>query len=263
MNSINFILFSLLTSQVMGASLLERLLDSAINSAMCEARCGGLEDAEDARVCLEVCEMVTRNPRTASVCRVASLCTEACQAGCGEAAEVGDIKLTSLEQDECGLTWGLEAETDKVVFLVSGLDSAGMISLVSSSLGERRLALTSAMRERFTQMTVLAVGAWGLEDIRTVDIENIEAACEIREADTTTPSAIPEQPTQSMMSNTNTGVDIKMIVPQMSLEILVCGLAGVIFFLSLLVIIILSIRNRLNSQKKHAVAFTKLEALPL
>ena len=66
-----------------------------------------------------------------------------------------------------------------------------------------------------------------------------------------------------MVSNTNTGVDIKMILPQISLEILVCGLAGVIFFVFLLVIIILSIRNRLHSQKKHAVAFTKLEALPL
>ena len=112
-------------------------------------------------------------------------------------------------------------------------------------------------------MTVLGVGAWGLEDIRTVDIENIEAECEIREADTTTQSAIPEQTTQSVMGINDTGVDIKMIIPQMSPEILVCGMAGVIFFVSLLVIIIFSIRNRLNSQKKHAVAFTKLEALPM
>ena len=76
MNSIKLILFSLLISQVTGASLLERLLDSTIKSAMCEARCGGLEVVEDIQVCLEVCEMVTRNPRTAS------LYTGACQAGC-------------------------------------------------------------------------------------------------------------------------------------------------------------------------------------
>ena len=260
MTSIIFILVSLLTSQVMGASLLERLLDSAINSAMCEARCGGLEDAEDARVCLEVCEMVTRNPRTASVCRMASLCTEACQAGCGEAAETGDIKLTSLEQDGCGLTWGLEEDTDKVVFLVSGLDSTGMISLVSSSLGEQRLALTSAMRERFTVMTVLAVGAGGLEDIRTVDIEKIEAECEIRDVDTTTQEPVTRR-AHTMESNTD--VDIQMVLPQLSPEILICGLAGAIFFISILVITFISIRERLRPNKNSGVAFTKLEALPL
>ena len=267
MNSITFILISLLTSQVMGASLLEMLLDSAITSAMCEARSGGLEAAEDARVCLEVCEMVTRNPGTASVCGMASLCTEACQLGCGEAAEAGDIKLTSLEQDGCGLAWELETETeDKVIFLVSGVDSAGMISLVSSSLEERRLVLTSAMRERFTRMTVLAVSAGGLEDIKTVDIEKVEAGCEIeiRDSETATQSTIiEERTTQNTESNTATSVDIKMIVPQISPEILVCGLTGVIFLISLLAIIILSIRTRLRAQKKHDVAFTKLEALPV
>ena len=196
MTSIRLIIISLLTSQVTGASLLERLLDSAIKSAVCEARCTGLEDAGEAQVCLEVCEMVTRNPRSASVCGMASLCTEACQLGCGEAAEAGDIKLTSLEQDGCGLTWETETE-DKIIFLVSGVDRAGMISIVSSSLEEPRLALTSAMRERFTQMTVLAVGARGLEDIRTVDIEQTEAGCEIRDVETATQS--PDTRTDQVM----------------------------------------------------------------
>ena len=68
MTSIKLIVISLLTSQVTGASLLERLLDSTIKSAMCEARCGALEDAEDTQVSFEVCEMVTRNLGTASVC---------------------------------------------------------------------------------------------------------------------------------------------------------------------------------------------------
>lgn len=265
MTSITFILISLLTSQVTGASLLEMLLDSAINSAMCEARCAGLEAAEDARVCLEVCEMVTRDPRTASVCGMASLCTEACQQGCGGVTEAGDIKLTSLEQDGCGLTWELETETeDKVIFLVSGVDSAGMISIVSSGLEERRLTLTSAMMERFTQLTVLAVAAGGLQDIRTVDIEQTEAGCEIRDAETATQATIiEERTTQNIESNAATGVDIKMVVPQISLEILVCGLTGVIFLISLFAIIILSIRTRFRNKKKHDVAFTKLEALPV
>ena len=259
MTSINFILISLLTCQVMGASLLERLLDSAITSAMCEARCGGLEAAEDARVCHEVCEMVTRNPRTASVCGMTSLCSEACQLGCGEAEEAGDIKLTSLEQDGCGLTWETETE-DKVIFLVSGVDSAGMISIVSSSLEERRLALTSAMRERFTQMTVLAVAAGGLEDIRTVDIEQTEAGCEIRDAETAT--QLPDNRRDQVMES-NTNVEILMVLPQLSPEILICGLAGVIFFISLLVIMFITIRNRFRTIKNSGVAFQKLEALPL
>ena len=49
-----------------------------------------------------------------------------------------------------------------------------MISIVSSSLKEPRLALTLAMRERLTQTTVLAVGVSGLEDIK-----RIEAECEV------------------------------------------------------------------------------------
>ena len=260
MISIKFIFISLLTSQVTGASLLERLLDSTIKSAMCEARCGGLEDAEEAQVCLEVCEMVTRNPRTASVCRVASLCTAACQAGCGEAVEAGDIRLTSLKQDGCGLSWEMETEADQVVFIVSGLDSAGMISIVSPSLEKPRLTLTSAIRERFTQMTVLAVGASGLEDIRTVDINKMEAECEIKDVDTTISSSISEEMTTQNVRN-NINVDIKMIVPQMSPEILACCVVGVILLVS---IIILFIRDHLRCQKKKLdVAFTKLEALPL
>ena len=261
MSSIKFILISLMTSQVTGASLLEKLLESTINSAVCEARCGGLEDAREAQVCLEVCKMVTSDSEAAHVCGVASLCTGACQAGCGEAEEIGDIKLTSLQQDGCGLNWGVEAETeDRVIFIVSGLDGAGMISIVSSSLEERRLALTSAMRERFTVMTVLAVGAGGLEDIRTVDIEKIEAECEIRDVDTTTQAPVTRR-AHTMESNTD--VDIQMFLPQLSPEILICGLAGVIFFISILVITFISIRERLRPNKSSGVAFTKLEALPL
>ena len=260
MISIKLIFISLLTSQVTGASLLERLLDSTIKSAMCEARCGGLEDAEDAQMCLEICKMVTMNPGTASLCGVASLCTAACQAGCGEAVEAEDIKLTSLEQDGCGLSWELETQADRVVFIVSGLDSAGMISIVSSSLEDPRLTLTSAMRERFTQMTVLAVGASGLEDIRTVAIEKMEAECEVRDVDSTTPSSTIElMTTQNVQSNIN--VDVKMIVPQMSPEILACCAIGVIL---LVFIIILFIRDLLRCQnKKLDIAFTKLEAFSI
>ena len=79
------------------------------------------------------------------------MCAGVCQAGCGEAVEAGDIKLTSLKQDGCGLNWELETEYDKVVFIVSQ---------------------TLAMRERLTQIiTVLAVSASGPE--------RIEAHCEV------------------------------------------------------------------------------------
>ena len=135
-----------------------------------------------------------------------------------------------------------------------------MISIVSSSLEEPRLTLTSAMRERFTQMTVLAVGVSGLEDIRTVDIEKMEAECEVRDVDTTTQSSNIEEKTTHNLGSTN-DVDIKMIVPQMSPEILACCVAGVFLLVS---IIILFIRDHLKYQKKKLnVAFTKLETLPI
>ena len=64
-------------------------------------------------------------------------------------------------------------EDDKVVFIIS----VEMISVMSSSLKELRLTLTSAMRERLTQtqiISLLTVGISGLEDI-----ERIEAKCEV------------------------------------------------------------------------------------
>ena len=45
----------------------------------------------------------------------------------------------------------LKTMDDKVVFIVSGADNTGIICIVSSSLQESRLTLTSAMRERLTQ----------------------------------------------------------------------------------------------------------------
>ena len=57
-----------------------------------------------------------------------------CQAGCGEAVEAGDIKLTSLKQDGCGLNWELETENEKVVFIVSGLDHTEIVSSIASGL---------------------------------------------------------------------------------------------------------------------------------
>ena len=33
--------------------------------------------------------------------------------------EAGDIKLTSLKQDGCGLNWELETDNDNVVYIVS------------------------------------------------------------------------------------------------------------------------------------------------
>ena len=222
MISIKLTPISLLMTQVMGASLQERLLDSAINSTKCEARCGGLEDAEDAQECLEVCEMVTRIPRTASVCGVTSLCTGACQAGCGEAVEAEDIQLTSLEEGGCGLNWEMETENGKVVFLVSG--------------------------------------ASGVEDIKTVNIEKIEAGCEVRDVDTTTKS--PEN-TRAREMKSNTDVDIQMVMPQLPEEILICSLVGVIFLISILVITFISIRGRFRPNKNSGVSFTKLDALPL
>ena len=71
-----------------------------------------------------------------------------------QAVEAGDIKLTSLKQDGCGLNWELETDNDKVVFIVSQ---------------------TSAMREGLTTqiITVLVVNA------SAVVLRGIEAECEV------------------------------------------------------------------------------------
>ena len=87
--------------------------------------------------------------------------------------EAEDIQLTSLEEGGCGLNWEMETENGKVVFLVSG--------------------------------------ASGVEDIKTVNIEKIEAGCGVRDVDTTTESPnIGEKKTQKR--NTDDHIK-KMIVP--------------------------------------------------
>ena len=68
----------------------------------------------------------------------------------------------------------LKTMVDKVVFIVSGADNTGIICIVSSSLQESRLTLTSAMREREAHSEYCCPHYNGHKDI-----EKIEAECEV------------------------------------------------------------------------------------
>ena len=76
-----------------------------------------------------------------------------------------------------------------------------------------------------------------------------ETGCEAKDVED-----VEEKTTKDVNSNTN--VDIKMNAPQLSLEILVCDfdLAGVIFFVCLLIIACLPFK----SQKNSDVYYSKL-----
>ena len=81
---------------------------------------------------------------------------------------------SSWSGEWCSLTWELEMEDDKVVFIIS----VEMISVMSSSLMEPRLTLTSAMRERGSlRLRLLLVSL--LVSVASRTLRRLKTKCEV------------------------------------------------------------------------------------
>ena len=177
---------------------MEVLLRSTIQSAQCEARCKGLDNPDDLQDCLGVCSVIIKN-NDDSLCMFPRLCTGGCRVACQD-NEVNDAmtkrKISVVTQTSCHLDWSLKEEGDSngnVVFIVAGVDRAGMINIISGSILDTKMEMTPAITSKFVKMTVLAVNSNGLLDMKEVDIEP-QDSCEnlFVEVEATTFEKIPE-----------------------------------------------------------------------
>ena len=195
--TLSLFITSFLIHQVSSISLMEVLLRSTIQSAQCEARCQGLDNQDDLQDCLGVCSVIIKN-NDDSLCMFPRLCTGGCRVACQD-NEVNDAmtkrRISGVTQTSCHLDWSLKEgdNNDNVVYIVAGVDHAGMISIISGSILETKMETTPAMTSKFFKMTVLAVNSNGLLDMMEIDIEP-QDACEnfSVEVEETTFETIPE-----------------------------------------------------------------------
>ena len=150
--------------------LLERLLESHLKAAACQARCAGLS-SEEVEDCLDICSLPESSHT--KICQHERFCTGGCRAGCNSDREE-ETEVRSVGQQGCLLTWQLsQPQHSSLVFLVAGRDQAGMLSLLATSVLETRLELSPATTSKFSQLTVLAVDRRGLADTKTVTLQSV------------------------------------------------------------------------------------------
>ena len=159
-----------LTQVKASPSLLERLLESHLKTATCQARCAGLS-SEEVEDCLDICSLPESSQT--KICQQERFCTGGCRAGCNSDREE-ETEVRSVGQQDCLLTWQLsQPQHSSLVFLVAGRDQAGMLSLLATSVLETRLELSPATTSKFSQLTVLAVDRRGLADTKTVTLQSV------------------------------------------------------------------------------------------
>ena len=159
-----------LTQVEASPALLERLLESHLKTATCQARCAGLS-SEEVEDCLDICSLPESSQT--KICQHERFCTGGCRAGCNSDREE-ETEVRSVGQQGCLLTWQLsQPQHSSLVFLVAGRDQAGMLSLLATSVLETRLELSPATTSKFSQLTVLAVDRRGLADTKTVTLQSV------------------------------------------------------------------------------------------
>ena len=166
-----------LVQQVTSISLMETLLKSTIQSAQCEARCHGLDSQEDLQDCLDVCRIVVKNPDS-SLCMFPRLCTGGCRVACqdqdtGAHVDGSERRISTIAQSRCQLSWEVNSHEDtSIVFIIAGLDHAGMISIISRSVQDSQMEISPSITSKYASVTVLAVDSQGLVDLQKVDLEH-------------------------------------------------------------------------------------------
>ena len=258
-----FLLSSLLVHQMSCFALVERLLESAIQSAQCEARCQGLASQEDLQECLDVCGIVIKNPDS-SLCMFPRLCTGGCKVACQD-QDVGvrdhslETQISSLSQDHCQLSWEIDnVDNEKVVFIIAGLDHTGMISIVSRSVLDTKMEMTPAMMSKYVKMIVLAVESDGLTDRAIVHVETTKKCQDsdedINEVQETTTDSLFQAPTYNLSSQSSEEVVVKQLLENYSLTALSLILMTFLIISLALLIYICSIRR---SRKPNYTKFSQ------
>ena len=169
---VSTILMMISLVQVEGSpALLERLLQSNLKTAACQARCAGVS-SEELESCLQICGLTESS--LGKICQHERFCTGGCRATCNSDREK-ESKLRSVSQQDCLLTWSVTQQShhSSLVYLVAGLDQAGMFSLLADQVVETSLELSPALTERFSQLSVLVVDRRGLTDTKTISLQSV------------------------------------------------------------------------------------------
>ena len=169
-NSLTVLMLTILLRMGTSVSLLERLLETTLRTASCQARCDGLS-MEDLQDCLEICDLVTRNSRS-SICEFPRFCTGGCRAACSTGEEGERASLTSLSQQDCEVSWQVQS-SHRAVYVVVGQDRTGMYSLVSGLEQGTSLRLSPALSTKYLELTVLAVDRKGLSDRKSLALQSV------------------------------------------------------------------------------------------
>ena len=170
-------------------SLLKTLLKPTLMKATCTARCSGVS-SEEMEDCLELCLAVLEDPSSPSLCDFPQLCTGGCRAAC-ESSRAEERREVSVSQQDCLLSWHLDQSHSAplpLVFVVTGLDQAGMINIISPLHLDSSLYLSPATTSKYREITVLAVDTEGLLDMKTVIIQEVEI-CPLNTQEELSPSA--------------------------------------------------------------------------
>ena len=190
--SVTLMIISLVQVEASQA-LLERLLQSHLKTATCQARCATVS-SEEMENCLEICGLP--EPSLTKICQQERFCTGGCRAACSTDRQE-EIMLGSVSQQDCLLTWDLhlplqlhQSQHSSLVFLVAGQDQAGMISLVADMVVETSLELSPAITNKYSQLTVLAVDRRGLTDTKTLTLQSVSHCVD---SPTTTEQSLPTQ----------------------------------------------------------------------
>ena len=237
--------------------LLERLLESNLKTAACQARCAGVS-SEEVETCLEICGLPESS--LARICQHQRFCTGGCRAACTSHTQETSLGLTvsqeetslglTVSQEDCLLTWSLQSlqssQHSSVVFLVAGTDQAGMVSLLADLVLDTSLELSPALTYKYRQLTVLAVDRSGLTDTKTITLQSV-SHCQNTHADTLTDTLTEE----SLPAQEEDEVTVEKIEISNAYEAGVYYIAAVVGLLTLIIFIVASIIYRMRRDRKN------------
>ena len=232
-----------------GPALLERLLQSNLKTATCQARCAGVS-SEELESCLDICGLSESS--LSKICQLERFCTGGCRAACNTDRE--ETKLRSLSQQDCLLTWSVshQSQHSSLVYMVAGLDQAGMFSLLADQVVETSLELSPALTERFSQLTVLAVDRRGLADTKTISLHSV-SHCQNSHTQTPTDTSTV---TQQSRPDQDDEVSVEKIENK-SYQAAVYSIA-VMVVISILVLIVFTVAITLYRMKRDRKSIEKL-----
>ena len=210
----NILKFCFLFSHISCTSLLEKLLESHIKEAQCEARCQTQENLEDVKMCVDVCKIVVGRPGStrSPICQLPHICSGACQTACQNEG-IKTERIVSISQEDCQLSWSLESGvSNDLVFIISGVDLGGKINLISSRVKETNLKMTSLMTKKYLEMTVIAVGSQGVLDIQSSIIETKNKCEKMSDGYIVDKNKIETENISSEIETQADGVTVKKII---------------------------------------------------